>query len=118
MKLYHGSNIEINTPDLTKSKPYKDFGKGFYLSANKEQAIRMAAANPAVIMRQEHLGLIAPGYDADLVVFDKKFNTLDIININFIDLSFMNFYHLMLFVSYFNFIIDVLFLKHINQFIF
>lgn len=43
---------------------------------NLEQAIRMAAANPAVIMRQEHLGLIAPGYDADLVVFDKKFNTL------------------------------------------
>ncbi|MBO5796601.1 MAG: DUF3990 domain-containing protein [Bacteroides sp.] len=42
MILYHGSNIEINTPDLTKSKPYKDFGKGFYLSADKEQAIRMA----------------------------------------------------------------------------
>ena len=33
MKLYHGSNIEIITPDLSKSKPYKDFGQGFYLSA-------------------------------------------------------------------------------------
>ena len=27
-------------------------------------------------MKQEHLGLIAPGYDADLVVFDKNFNNL------------------------------------------
>ncbi len=38
-----------------------------------EQAIQMASANPAKIMRREHLGLIAPGYDADLVVFDKDF---------------------------------------------
>ena len=42
MKLYHGSNIEIITPDLSKSKPYKDFGQGFYLSADKNQAMRMA----------------------------------------------------------------------------
>lgn len=41
-----------------------------------EQATRMASTNPATIMRQEHMGLIAPGYDADLVVFDKKFNPL------------------------------------------
>jgi len=42
MKLYHGSNIEIITPDLSKSKPYKDFGQGFYLSADRNQAQRMA----------------------------------------------------------------------------
>ena len=38
MKLYHGSNMEILVPDLTKSKPYKDFGKGFYLSEVHSQA--------------------------------------------------------------------------------
>ena len=38
MKLYHGSNMEILVPDLTKSKLYKDFGKGFYLSAVHSQA--------------------------------------------------------------------------------
>ena len=32
MKLYHGSNMEINKPDLSRSKPFKDFGQGFYLS--------------------------------------------------------------------------------------
>mgnify|MGYP004442876817 FL=1 len=29
MKLYHGSNTIIENIDLAKSKPYKDFGKGF-----------------------------------------------------------------------------------------
>ena len=30
MKLYHGSNVHIESIDLSKSKPNKDFGKGFY----------------------------------------------------------------------------------------
>ena len=42
MILYHGSNVKIEVPNLEKSKPYKDFGRGFYLSADKIQALRMA----------------------------------------------------------------------------
>ena len=42
MILYHGSNVKIEVPNLEKSKPYKDFGRGFYLSADKSQALRMA----------------------------------------------------------------------------
>ena len=42
MVLYHGSTIEIKEIDLTLSKPNKDFGKGFYLSNNFEQAYNMA----------------------------------------------------------------------------
>lgn len=42
MKLYHGSTINIECIDLSKSKPNKDFGKGFYLSADEEQAREMA----------------------------------------------------------------------------
>ena len=41
-----------------------------------EQAVQMASTNPARIMKQEHLGLIAPGYDADLVIFDKDFKNI------------------------------------------
>ena len=41
MKLYHGSNVPVIVPDLKHSKPYKDFGKGFYLSANRKQAVDM-----------------------------------------------------------------------------
>lgn len=41
MKLYHGSNCRINDIDIAKSKPFKDFGKGFYLSDNRSQAQEM-----------------------------------------------------------------------------
>lgn len=43
IELYHGSNVMIDAPDLAHSKPFKDFGRGFYLSANKKQAIEMAS---------------------------------------------------------------------------
>lgn len=42
IRLYHGSNMEIEVPDLSHSKPFKDFGSGFYLSADKQQAWDMA----------------------------------------------------------------------------
>lgn len=42
MILYHGSNMSIDQIDLDKSKPNKDFGKGFYLSENETQAREMA----------------------------------------------------------------------------
>lgn len=42
MILYHGSNVPIERIDLWKSKPYKDFGRGFYLSDNIEQAEMLA----------------------------------------------------------------------------
>lgn len=41
-----------------------------------EQAIQTASYNPATIMKQEHLGLIAPGYDADMIVLSKNLNVL------------------------------------------
>lgn len=43
MILYHGSNVTIDRIDLDKCRPYKDFGKGFYLTDIKHQAERMAA---------------------------------------------------------------------------
>lgn len=39
-----------------------------------EQAIHMATTNPARIMHQDQLGLIAPGYDANLIILDSNFN--------------------------------------------
>jgi hypothetical protein len=41
IRLYHGSNVIIDSIDLQKSRPNKDFGRGFYLSADSEQALRM-----------------------------------------------------------------------------
>lgn len=42
MILYHGSNVAIDHIELEKSKPFKDFGQGFYLSENERQALDMA----------------------------------------------------------------------------
>lgn len=42
MKLYHGSNMNIEQIDLSRSKVGKDFGCGFYLSAQEEQAKELA----------------------------------------------------------------------------
>lgn len=42
MLLYHGSNTNIKSISLAMCRPYKDFGRGFYLTELNEQAIKMA----------------------------------------------------------------------------
>lgn len=42
MKLYHGTNTDINEIDINKCNPNKDFGQGFYLTYIPEQALLMA----------------------------------------------------------------------------
>ena len=55
MRLYHGTNVDFDKIDLTKSKPNKDFGQGFYLSADYEQAKNMASIKFEQIGRGEPL---------------------------------------------------------------
>ncbi|GHT58208.1 hypothetical protein AGMMS50239_02310 [Bacteroidia bacterium] len=43
IKLYHGSNCDFTTVDLSKSKDKRDFGKGFYLTTLQSQAKDWAA---------------------------------------------------------------------------
>ena len=42
MILYHGSNTNIKEIDLSMCRPFRDFGRGFYLTEIKEQAEKMA----------------------------------------------------------------------------
>lgn len=42
MLLYHGSNMEVSNPQILESDRRLDFGKGFYLTSNFEQAKRWA----------------------------------------------------------------------------
>lgn len=42
MKLYHGTNVDFERIDTQMSNPYKDFGKGFYLTEIYAQAERLA----------------------------------------------------------------------------
>lgn len=49
MILYHGSNKLITKIDLTKSKDFKDFGKGFYLTKDYSRAVAMAQRTTAIM---------------------------------------------------------------------
>ncbi len=42
IELYHGSNVGIQEINLTLSRKGKDFGRGFYLNRNRQQALDMA----------------------------------------------------------------------------
>jgi hypothetical protein len=42
MTLYHGSNVEISHIELAFSHKGKDFGRGFYLNPDRNQAMSMA----------------------------------------------------------------------------
>ena len=42
MKLYHSSYTSVEHPDTKHSRPYLDFGRGFYLTSLHDQAVRYA----------------------------------------------------------------------------
>mgnify|MGYP004564862153 CR=1 FL=1 len=53
IELYHGSNIPIDKIDLSYSRKGKDFGCGFYLNPNREQAMDMAVRTTQRMMEGE-----------------------------------------------------------------
>ena len=44
IRLYHGSNVRIESIDLAQCSPYKDFGRAFYLTEVQEHALTIAHA--------------------------------------------------------------------------
>ena len=42
MKVYHTSNVIVSNPDVLHSREFLDFGKGFYVTTMKDQAIKYA----------------------------------------------------------------------------
>lgn len=47
-----------------------------FFGLSMERALKSAAANPAKILRLGKRGILAPGYEADIAVFDGNFNVL------------------------------------------
>jgi hypothetical protein len=58
--LYHGSSCDFDAIDLQQGRPYKDFGQGFYTSANIDHAKSMAEKNTE--MRKSKLKHYDPGH--------------------------------------------------------
>ena len=69
MILYHGSNILITEIDLSKGRKGKDFGCGFYLSDNIEQALSMAKA---VALRNGNGSPVVSAFDFDETLMDNS----------------------------------------------
>lgn len=68
---YRKSDDVIAGSALTMIEGFKNL---ISYGLNYDQAVRLAATNPAAIMRQDNKGNIAPGYDADVIVFNQDFH--------------------------------------------
>ena len=53
MILYHGTNVDFDKIDIEKSNPYKDFGKGFYLT-NLQTGRRISKKESPNFWRKSH----------------------------------------------------------------
>lgn len=56
MKVYHGSSVAVNVPEIRRGRFSKDFGDGFYCTTLLEQAQRWASRKkPSVVSLYEYL---------------------------------------------------------------
>lgn len=67
MILYHGTTVDIEHIDLSKSRPNKDFGRAFYLSTEETQAMEMAQFKAAF----EDASPIVNVYEFDEALFEQ-----------------------------------------------
>ena len=57
--LYHGSYIEVTSIDLSKCRNGLDFGKGFYVTSSKQQAVSFI---PAAVRKARRHGLVPENF--------------------------------------------------------
>ena len=71
MKLYHGSNVEIESIDLVRGRRGKDFGKGFYANPDYMQAVEFCSS----VIRREGVGV------PTVTSFDFDESALNVLNV-------------------------------------
>ena len=71
MKLYHGSNVEIESIDLARGRRGKDFGKGFYANPDYMQAVEFCSS----VIRREGVGI------PTVTSFDFDESALNVLNV-------------------------------------
>ena len=58
--VYHGSSSLLDKIDVAKGKPYKDFGRGFYVTKSKIHARNLALRNKRI--EKERFGRVSEAY--------------------------------------------------------
>lgn len=71
MKLFHGSNVEIESIDLARGRRGKDFGKGFYANPDYMQAVEFCSS----VIRREGVGV------PTVTSFDFDESALNLLNV-------------------------------------
>lgn len=71
--LYHGSNVCIDKIELKRSRKGKDFGCGFYLNPDRQQAMDMAVRTTQRMMEGEPI-VNAYSLDEDLLKTEASLN--------------------------------------------
>ena len=71
MKLYHGSNVEIEYIDLARGRRGKDFGKGFYANPDYMQAVEFCSS----VIRRGGVGV------PTVTSFDFDESALNVLNV-------------------------------------
>jgi len=74
MLLYHGSYLEIKSPDLNFGRFNLDFGQGFYVTGLKEQAEKWAKRRTAMVKLMETIDDPNPVVS----VYDLNFENTDL----------------------------------------
>lgn len=75
MKLYHGSNVMIEQVDFEKCHPFKDFGRGFYLTDNLAHARNMALRRCMRVGGEECVSVFE--FDREKAARDLKIKVFD-----------------------------------------
>ena len=70
MTLYHGSNVEIHKIIIQKNRSPKDFGQGFYLSDNLQQARNFARYKADKPKSETHEQVVTRFEFNDAVLYD------------------------------------------------
>ena len=84
MKLYHASTFCVEKPDVSHSRDKLDFGRGFYMTTVREQAVRYAERftrrGKEAFINEYELDEETPDFTTKSggVANDKVFNTVDL----------------------------------------
>lgn len=84
MILYHGSNMIVEKPEINAGRRALDFGVGFYLTSNKDQATRWAQA----VARRRQSGMATVNF---FELDELEFQELSILKFNGPDSNWLDF---------------------------
>ncbi|MDR1922058.1 MAG: DUF3990 domain-containing protein [Candidatus Adiutrix sp.] len=83
--LYHGTTHDFTEIDVSRGKPFKDFGQGFYATQSRESAVNMALRNRNIELRRLKRRGISREVTPWLFTFELDESKLEALNVKRFD---------------------------------